>query len=99
MNTIKFAHNYNKLQYPDVAQAILLEVNLVSLHCMSKTFLDWDTQNGLLKLPKSGTYIYLLFAKDDCNLFTTLRRYTEKKYEFYLSKIGEMFAVEIIYEK
>ncbi len=101
MNVIKFSHNYKKLSrggYCPVDKARLLEVFTRELETLSKSFLDWDTQNGLYKFPERTNYqlyLILIFAKDDRNLFTTIRRYTEKKYAYYLKKIGEIFAVEV----
>jgi hypothetical protein len=96
---IKFSHNYKKLKfYPNIAplkDALLLAVFNVRLEKLRKVFLDWDTQDGLYKLPKKGKFILLLFAKDDYNLFTTLRRYTPEKEKYYRSKIGYFFWVDV----
>ena len=36
----------------------------------------------------------LIFEKKNSNIFTTIRRFTPQKYEYFSSKRGEMFEVE-----
>lgn len=78
----------------------LLEVLVLDLQSLSKSFLDYDTDEGEYKLPKKGLYMMLIFEKNidkgELNLFTTLRRYTPAKAEYYKSKIGKLFNVEIM---
>jgi len=102
MNTIKFSHNYKKLEVLGfhneigrITRATLLEVIYVRLESLHKEFLDYDTDNGKYKLPKSGTYLLLIFKKTDEDIFTTLRRCTPEKEQYYRNNIGGTFAVEI----
>lgn len=99
---IKFSHTYDKLldSYNDViTEAILLQVIEVEIADLSFAFLDYDTDSGKFKLPKTGKYIMLIFLKPYClhekgmNLFTTLRRYTQQKFEYYYDLIGQTFEV------
>ena len=106
MNKIKFSHHYGKLEVLGfhneigrITQATLLEVLCVQLESLHKEFLDYDTDNGKYKLPKTGTYLLLLFAKNEHDLFTTLRRCTLEKELYYRSSIGEIFAVEVEVKK
>ena len=102
MTQIKFSHIYKKIlnSHNDVIEtATLLQVIPVKLADLSQYFLDYDTDNGTYKLPKSGKYLMLIFLKEhecyttDFNLFTTLRRYTPEKYDFYMRQIGKLFNV------
>ncbi|MBU0958565.1 MAG: hypothetical protein KKB31_01340 [Nanoarchaeota archaeon] len=102
MNKISFSHPYKKLEVVGVGigvgtitKAILLGVSCVDLENLEQPFLDYDTDKGKYKLPKKGVYLLLLFSKTDRDLFTTLRRYTLKKFIYYHSRIGETFSVEV----
>lgn len=93
-STIKFSHCYRKLQdQGDEAQLLqVLEVNLKNL---SRPFLNYDTDEGLFKLPKSGAYMMLIFLGKR-GLFTTLRPcFPTAKLEWYKSKIGKLFDIKI----
>lgn len=82
----------------DLAKLVgLFRVKLEDLHW---AFLSYDTDNGKYELPKKGEFLMLLFLKPsetlgvtDQNLFTTLRRYTPQKYEYYKKKVGLDFDV------
>ena len=96
MNKIKFSHYYGKLhQVPLITQAKLLETIQVRLEDLSPAFLAYDTDNGKYKLPVQGLYIMLIFEKKNSNIFTTIRRFTPQKYEYFSSKRGEKFKIEI----
>ena len=96
MNKIKFSHYYGKLhQVPLITQAKLLETIQVKLEDLSPAFLAYDTDNGKYKLPVQGLYIMLIFEKKNSNIFTTIRRFTPQKYEYFSSKRGEKFKIEI----
>ena len=96
MNKIKFSHYYDKLyQVPPITQAKLLEAIQIRLEDLSPAFLAYDTDNGLYDLPKKGRYIVLIFAKGENDIFTTLRRDVPHKYEYYVSKRGEVFEIII----
>jgi hypothetical protein len=102
MPQIKFSHKYQKIlnSHNDVIDsAILLQVLTVNLEDLSSAFLIYDTDSGKYELPKRGKYLMLIFLKEhedyttDLNLFTTLRRHTPEKYDFYMSQIGATFEV------
>ena len=104
MNTIKFSHAYQKLLdcHNDVIEtATLLHVQLIDLSNLKQDFINYDTDNGTYKLPNIGAYLMLIFLKPhedyttDLNLFTTLRRYTPQKYEYYCNAIGRIFNIEV----
>lgn len=102
MPKIKFSHTYSKLLdgYNDLIEsAVLLCVYEIDLEHQHPLFLAYDTDNGLFPLPKKGKYIMLLFKKPlktgavDENLFTTLRRYTSQKYDYYYDLVGKEFEI------
>ena len=80
---------------PLITQAKLLETIQVRLEDLSPAFLAYDTDNGKYKLPVQGLYIMLIFEKKNSNIFTTIRRFTPQKYEYFSSKRGEKFKIEI----
>jgi hypothetical protein len=98
---IKFSHKYRKVLDENgncVDRVKLLEVVNVKLEELSPVFLNYDTDFGKFKLPKSGKYMMLIFVKPSknagaFNLFTTLRRWTEEKERYYRGAIGVVFNV------
>jgi hypothetical protein len=99
MPVIKFSHYYNKLYNKKreiVEMATLLDVVVVQLEDLSKEFLDYDTDDGLFMLPKKGMYLMLIFLKwGGDGLFTTLRRDTDEKREYYIRNIGSVYNVVV----
>ena len=105
MKTIEFSHIYDKFYHTceDIPippkKAKLLEVFLVDRKELSPDFIRYDTlyRDGdkfkQYRLP-SGKLIVLLF-KTYCFMFTTIRRYTETKYQYYLNSRGEEFEIKI----
>jgi len=60
-----------------------------------------ERYNGLFELPKSGDYMMLIFLKDDfseskLNVFTTMRRRTDEREQYYRSGIGQWFDVILL---
>lgn len=101
INTIKFSHEYIKLQdtqeqddclLVNAKKLVLLEVLVVNLEDLSSYFLNYDTDFGTYKLPDKGKYLLLLFQKNS-GLMPTLRRWTREKEVYYKSKLGEVFEV------
>jgi hypothetical protein len=102
---IKFSHTYQKLldSHNDVIEtATLLHVQIVNLEDLRLSFINYDTDNGKYKLPSKGKYLMLIFLKPhedfvtDLNLFTTLRRFTDEKYDYYCNGIGRVFNIELV---
>lgn len=98
-NLIKFSHKYEKLKSFNgeiVRIATLVGVFPIELDEQCSQFLGYDTDDGRYLLPKSGKFILLLFLKnDEANLFTTLRRLTPSKYDYYHRRIGQDFEIVI----
>ena len=105
IKTIKFSHFYEKLNHscegiPNPPQyATLLEVFLALRDSLHQAFIHYDTTYfdreknkwEQYKLPE-GLLIVLLF-KSDCFLFTTVRRFTPRKYEYYRENRGKLFKI------
>lgn len=94
---IKFSETYTKI--PKVVlkekQSMLLacfEVHYDELH---KFFIDYDTEfeGGQYRLPNAPLIVLLL--KWDGILWTTIRRYTREKWEYYKNLEGETFEILI----
>ena len=106
MREIRFSHFYDKFNYyyesflSPPQYAILLEVFVVDTEKLHQRFIEYDTlyyENGRPKyyrLPK-GKVLVLLFQTDEDLLFTTIRRFTPKKYDYYMKNRGEMFKIVI----
>jgi hypothetical protein len=108
---IKFSHKYIKLmdnRGEAITQATLLQVLPVEISQLSREFINYDTDNGKYVLPFKGFYIMLIFQKQNCDLFTTLRSmhsYNKwrgkeiNKLPYYEGLVGKTFNVLITTEK
>lgn len=94
MNKIKFSHNYKKLNGETNAE--LFNVIVIDLENQAESFIDYDTDNYYYDLPKKGKYILLLFKGFNGTIFTTLRRHTDSKFDYYYNLIGQPFNIKII---
>ena len=101
MNKIKFSHKYEKLRgfYP-CDPVTLLEVFKSNTTHLSDYFLDYDTiyfEDGKqLKYPlQEGMEVLVLLFAQGNKLFTTIRRFTENKFIYYETAIGEDFELVI----
>lgn len=101
MPAIKFSHRYKKLDLAIGSSrpvARLLDVIRVDVKDLSKTFLDFDTDNGLYKMPKSGPFLLLIFLGPR-GIFPTLRRtWPPNKEGYYRKNIGQEFDVVVTSE-
>jgi hypothetical protein len=108
MNQIKFSHLYAKMHNasePNYTRATLLLCTKIRLETLPDVFLDADTlyfekqpegmQAKHYPLPKKGEFLFLLFQFDGGMMFTTLRRSTPQKEEYYRERIGQDFEVVI----
>ncbi|MCE7856890.1 MAG: hypothetical protein DYG97_10150 [Ignavibacteria bacterium CHB3] len=93
--TIKFSHKYEKLRGLKSGDQIkLLQVLNIKLELLTNSFITYDT-DGVYPLPKRGEYLMLIFEKGHGDIFTTLRRFTPDKNEYYKCHQGEFFNVII----
>ena len=99
MHVIKFSHTYRKLLIGGelITRAKLLDVHAVKLENLTAELLEYDT-DGKYPLPKKGNYLMLVFLKPgkDFHLFTTLRSDRPGKFDYYHSRVGELFQVAIV---
>ena len=100
MPTIKFSYPFKKLASNNslVNQAKLLQVIPVNLEDITQELRDFDTDFGRYPLPAKGKYLMLIFQKSHYDLFTTLRRDTPEKQEYYLRSVGQVFDLDIHHE-
>jgi hypothetical protein len=94
MPDLKFSHDYYKLPPNwENTKAILLEGIKVKLEQQTEQLLEYDTQireppnkaHGIdhYTLPDKGDYLLLIFQHETGAVFTTLRRWTKQKEEYY----------------
>jgi hypothetical protein len=107
MNEIKFSHEYLKFPFVNMGECPcrLLEVVKVHYDKLGEEFVKYDTAYwvdpdnvGYYKLPKTDLLLLLLQTHSltgNSRLFTTIRRWTPKKEDYYRSKIGEGFKIVI----
>jgi hypothetical protein len=103
MKKIKFAHKYDKmLNVPDInaempKMATLMEVFKVKSEELHPRFIEYDTMYitknhiNYYKLP-SGNVLILLLRSGDM-IWTTIRRWTPKKEEYYRKSRWEVFDI------
>lgn len=96
LKTIRFSEDYFKLSPEwEGTLAYLDYVRKVNLEDQMPMFLEYDTKhaNGNYPLPKKGEFIILGFIHESGAFFTTLRRYTLDKYNYYGNEQGNWFKL------
>jgi outer membrane lipoprotein-sorting protein len=111
--TIKFSETYFKMPNYNgkpITKAVLLEVLRIKTEDLHNRFVEYDTSyfdekektTAYYKLPKGEVLVLLLKSYnengDKEELWTTIRRYTPQKYEYYKKARGEDFKIEITKE-
>ena len=104
MKKIRFSHVYMKMKgkyYPVPERAVLMEVFVVDRDLLHPGFVRYDTMYfddegnvSFYALPKGKVLVLLLRSFDDF-FWTTIRRFTPQKYEYYMGCRGEEFMVEV----
>ena len=95
--TIQFSHEYVKLYHQE--HGILIAMFKTTKSKLSDMLLAYDTvyvEDGVKKyfdIP-SGELIYLLFLGDFNIPFSTIRRYTPKKYKYYEACLRQKFILQ-----
>lgn len=99
---IKFSYPFKKLLNCNnnlIQTALLLQVLQVDLSDISQEMRDYDTDFGAYPLPPKGAFLMLIFMKTNGGgLFTTLRRETPQKLEYYQSQQGNWFELQISHD-
>ena len=96
MSVIKFSHDYPKLHGQTSAE--LLAVRPIHIDKSTpRELLEYDTKYdcGYYKLT-TGDYIQLIFLGNLRIPFCTIRRnYPPQKGDYYRSKVGDVFTIEV----
>lgn len=101
MNTIKFSHNYSKMDYDNTTKAGLMQLFVCDAKELSEAFVKYDTkyyENGEAKyydLPKGKVIVLLLLDEDNFIFFTSIRRWTPEREKDYRECIGKMMGIEV----
>lgn len=105
MSAIRFSHRYNKMPaFVLDGKTILLDVYKTTTEDLCVPFINFDTQYfneqyepRFYPLPPGEILVLLLMSEDltDKEVWTTIRRWTPRKEQFYKSKRGEEFTIEI----
>jgi len=102
MNKIKFSNYYWKFpdSVEDGSQVNLIQALKIHYDDLEPQMIRYDatyTRNHHVreyKLPKTDL-ILLIFQRFPNVIFTTIRRYTPKKWQYYKENVGEYFEVDI----
>lgn len=97
-----------------VTEGTLLHVHKTRFEDLEPIFIDYDTvyyieekqtDGSILHIrkhypiPKKGDCLFMLFESNLSNLFTTIRRWTPRKEEYYRKNVGEYFELVMTYKK
>ena len=94
---IKFSHTYSKIpENPDPSR--LLETFVVERSDLHRCFVNYDTLiaqgGGNYSLPKSKLLVLLLLSEGG-QLWSTIRRYTPEKCEYYRGMRCKTFKIDV----
>ena len=104
MNKIRFSHVYDKLRGIDLSKpAVLIRIEMIDdVREVGKEFIEYDSKfhnsHGDLEfypLKKNLKYMILYFMDDKGLLFTTIRRYTPAKLDYYQRNYNCGFEIDI----
>ena len=97
MKQIKFSEWYKKFlkELIGIRQAKLIQLFKCNYKDLSEDFIYYDTtyDGGRYVLPK--TELIVLIFVYNFQIFTTIRRFTPKKYEYYRNAVGEEFEIVV----
>ncbi len=107
MRAIKFSHDTykkfflkdSKVEEADVVE--LIGVSICEINKLSKEFKTFDSQFGFedepefYPLPEEGKVIVLFFCDGSCDIFPTIRRWTQQKEKWYKEGIGKEHEIII----
>ena len=99
MKEIKFSHEYNKFfGIPSGSKVKLLQIFNIHYKELSTEFINYDTttvKGSKYELPKTELIILLFHSHDTNTIFTTIRRWTQGKENYYRNQIGKLFKLVI----
>lgn len=105
MLKINFSHEYSKMEYNEERKipkkAILMEVFKIDSRDLHPRFIEYDTSYfdkeknnwAYYKLPEKEVIVLLL--KTNEMIWTTIRRFTPKKFEYYRKNRWQEFKIFI----
>jgi len=96
MYSIKFSYPFSKLFYQNspIQSAGLLQVIETNFEDLAQEFKDYDTDFGRYPLPAKGPALLLIFTRPG-GIFTTVRRSTPQKRQYYMQAVGNVFRIEL----
>lgn len=106
--TIKFSHEYYKMpRILDKSKTYLIGASVIHYKGLPEGFIEYDTgySNGIEQLnyplPKTNLIILTLFTDSEQTaiVWTTVRRYTPAKYDYYQDLIGKEVTIKIEEDK
>jgi hypothetical protein len=96
---IKFSGHFKKMPL-DYESSMLLEVFVVSAETLSQAFVNYDATKDdgtFYRLPKHGRVLVLLLCTSvNKELWTTVRRFTPVKHDYYRGLIGTIQECNIV---
>ena len=96
MKNIVFSNQYTKMpDNPD--PSVLIKVFPVQVSELSKEFVEYDTtikDGGQYKLPNGRVLVLLLKTSED-QIWTTIRRFTTTKCNYYRESRGKRFNIVV----
>lgn len=101
MKQIKFSHSYRKFELMEDRKFNLIQIIKINYAELSKEFIGYDTywcqglKEGFYELPKTDLIMLIFQEPSTFRIFTTLRRFTQEKYNYYLKSIGECFEIKL----
>jgi hypothetical protein len=102
--TIKFSHEYYKMPVcVKTRTTYLVGVTKVPFSLLPESFISYDTiytekdKPAYYPLPKGDLILLTLFTDSEQTptVWTTIRRYIPKKYDYYVGLIGSSVRIEI----
>jgi len=104
--TIKFSNWYKKFDNLPLYSkrgnysARLLQAIKIHYNDLSKYLIVYDTQyqnDKMYKLPKTDLILLIFWTGDveSQGIFTTIRRFTSKKWDYYKQSEGELFDIDL----
>ena len=100
MKKIKFSNEYNKFFGAEKGEPLkLLQVFVLNFKDLSKSFIEYDTittKGTKYDLPRGKLIALLFYIPRMSSSFTTVRRWTPQKEEYYRASMGEAFKMEIM---
>ncbi|MCZ7361924.1 MAG: hypothetical protein O8C58_01060 [Candidatus Methanoperedens sp.] len=110
MHTIKFSHLYEKMPMGyftmDEMHTTLIQTLVAYSGELTSEFIDYDTLiaegegDQHYELPKGKVIILFLLTTNNRNgipeLWTTIRRYTPEKWQYYRTIVGQEIIIRIV---